>query len=445
MTLAAAACAPAEPPVAEPPALTAPNPETELAKLLAAGPEVTVAGQRLNIDRLRSFYARHGFAPVWTTRQVDATVLMEAVFRAGDHGLDPELFHAAALRASDALPPLQRDLLLSDAFLAYTAALARGAVPVERRRNDETLTPGPIDVVAEFDAALASRDPARAIEALAPATPTYRLLRQALRELPTDKPGGRGVSKPAAGGADTARRQAILVNLERERWLPRRLPADRIWVNVPDQRLTMYRDDRSAFSTKVIIGQSERRNQTPELQVPIDAIWFNPPWTIPTDIAERAYLPKIQADPNYLARNNLIRLPDGALQQRVGPYSGLGSLLFDMNNRFDVYLHDTPAKELFKRDDRRISHGCVRVEDPKKLAALVMELSGEEIDRRIATRVTVRTPVPKPVPVFLVYQTAFADSDGKLQFRPDIYERDAKIRDALAPRRQAVAERFGLF
>ena len=430
LALAAAACAPAEPMLDEPPALTAPaltapQLNSDLGRLLAPGSQVSVGGQKLDVERLRRFYARHGFAPVWPTRQVDAVALTEAVFRADDHGLAPELFHAPLLRASIGLAPLERELLMSDAFLAYADALARGAVPVERRRNDETLTPEPIDVVAAFDAALATRDPAKAIEALAPSTPTYRLLRQALRD-----PG------TAAGP-----RQAILVNLERERWLPRRLPADRIWVNVPDQRLTMYRDDRPALSSRVIIGQSERRNQTPELQVPIDAIWFNPPWTIPADIAEKAYLSKAKADPGFLAKNNLVMLPDGVLQQRMGPYSGLGSLLFDMNNRFDVYLHDTPSKQLFQRDDRRISHGCVRVEDPRKLAALVMQLSPEEIDRRIAAGVTERTVVPKPVPVFLVYQTAFADSDGKLQFRPDIYGRDAEILRTIAPQRQVIAER----
>jgi murein L,D-transpeptidase YcbB/YkuD len=441
LALVASACAPADPMpgpmLAEPSALATPSPDTELGKKIGASPELTVAGQKLNIERLRRFYARHGFAPVWTTRQGQANALVEAVSRAGDHGLAPELFHAHLLRSPAAplaaLPSLDRDLLLSDAFLAYADALARGALPVERRRNDETLTPGPIDIAAALDATIASPDPAAAIEGLAPTTPTYRLLRQALRD-------GRA-GNPASGTADTARRQAILVNLERERWLPRRLPADRVWVNVTDQRLTMYRDDRPAFSSRVIIGQAERRNQTPELEVPIDAIWFNPPWTIPADIAEKAYLPKAKADPDYLAKNNIVVLPDGVLQQRVGPYSGLGSLLFDMNNRFDVYLHDTPSKELFRRDDRRISHGCIRVEDPRKLAALVMQLPLDDIDRRIATGVTVRTPVTKPVPVFVVYQTAFADSDGKLQFRADIYGRDAEIWRSIAPPRQVVAER----
>jgi murein L,D-transpeptidase YcbB/YkuD len=392
--------------------------DIDLGKRLAPGQDVTVAGQKLNADRLRLFYAGYGFAPVWTTRQWQAASLIEAISRAGDHGLAPEMFQAGLLRTALALPPLERDLLLSDAFLTYADALARGAVPVERRRSDETLKPGPVDVAAQLRAAVASPDPAVAIEALAPTTPTYRALRQALRDL------------PASG--DTARRQTILVNLERERWLPRRLPAERIWVNVPDQRLTFYRNESVALSTRVIIGKPERRNQTPELEVMNDAIWFNPPWNVPDDIAANSILPKAKADPAYLAKHNLVLLPDGGLQQRAGPYSGLASLLFDMNNRFDVYLHDTPNRELFRRDERRISHGCIRVEEPRKLAALVMDVPVEEIDRRIAAGDTVRAPLPKPVPVFLVYQTAFADSDGTLQFRPDFYGRDAGIARLLA-------------
>lgn len=401
--------------------------QTELGRRIGSGPESLVAGTRLNADRLRRFYARHGFEPVWTTRQGLAKTLTEAVLNAGDHGLAPELFHANLLRAPQALPPLDRDLVLSDAFLAYAEALARGAVPLERRREDEVLTPGPVDVAAALD----SPDPAAAIEALAPTTPTYRVLRAALADLRDGKP---------TAGAD-ARLQAIEVNLERERWLPRRLPADRIWVNAADQRLTMYRDDQPVFSTRVIVGQDDRPNQSPEFQVAINFVWFNPPWNIPSDIATNEILPLVKNDPDYLAKHNLVMLPDGILQQRAGPYSGLGQLMFDMNNKFDVYLHDTPGKELFLRDNRRLSHGCIRVENPRQLAALVMQKPVEAIDQAIATGDTNRTPVPKPVPVFVVYETAFADADGMLHFRPDTYGRDAEIWRSLAPRGLAVAER----
>src|SRR5205085_11171763 len=141
--------------------------KTELGDLIAGAP--VVAGERLNLELLRRFYARHGFAPVWPTHQSQANSLTNAVLRAGDHGLAPERFHASLL-GSATLPPLQRELLLSDAFLSYADALARGVMPVERRRDDETLTPEPIDVAAALDSAIASPDPAAVIEALAPRT-----------------------------------------------------------------------------------------------------------------------------------------------------------------------------------------------------------------------------------------------------------------------------------
>src|SRR5579862_8549002 len=242
-----------------PPAPTASFADTELGKLLDSGPELVIAGKRLNVGLLRRFYARHGFEPVWTTRPEQANSLMNAVLRAGEHGLAPHLFHASLLR-SPTLPPLHRELLLSDAFLSYAGALARGVMPVERRRDDEALTPEPIDIAAALDDAVASPDPAAAIEALAPTTSTYRLLRQALRNFHAGNPGGK---------TSATRLRAIEVNLERERWLPRRLPPDRVVVNIADERLVLYRDDQPVLSSRVIVGQDEMRNQSPEFEAKI--------------------------------------------------------------------------------------------------------------------------------------------------------------------------------
>jgi L,D-transpeptidase YcbB len=406
-----------------PPTPMASYANTELGNLLDSGPELVVAGKRMNVGLLRRFYARHGFEPIWTGRPTQANALMSAVLRAGEHGLAPQLFHANLLR-SPTLPPLQRELLLSDAFLSYADALARGVMPVERREDDEALTPEPIDVAAALDTAVASPDPAAAIEALAPTTSAYRLLRQALKNLHT-----------------TTRLREIEVNLERERWLPRWLPRDRVVVNIADERLVLYRDDRPVFTTRVIVGQDELRNQSPEFQAKIDAVLFNPPWNIPQDIATDEIMPKTLHDPDYLARHNMVVLPDGGLQQLPGPNSGLGQMMFEMGNRFDVYLHDTPSKNLFSREDRRISHGCIRAEHPRELAALLMQRPIEAIDQAIATGSTTRSVLPQPVPVFVIYETAFGDADGRLQFRPDIYGRDAEIWTQLDPERQPVAER----
>ena len=414
-----------------PPAPMAAYADTELRELLDSGPGLVVASKRLNAGLLRRFYARHGFEPVWTTRPAQANALINVVLRAGEHGLAPQLFHANLLR-SPTLPPLQRDLLLSDAFLSYADALARGIMPVERRRDDEALTPEPVDVAAVLDAAIASPDPAEAIEALAPTTSTYRLLRQALRNFHTGTP---------AGKTSTTRLREIQVNLERERWLPRRLPADRVVVNAANERLVLYRDDLQVFSTRVIVGQDELRNQSPEFQAKIDGVLFNPPWNIPQDIATNEIMPKTLRDPDYLDRHNMVVLPDGGLQQLPGPNSGLGQLMFEMRNRFDVYLHDTPSKNLFSHEDRRISHGCIRVEHPRELAALLMQQPDEAIDDVIATGSTTRRDLPQPVPVFVIYETAFADGDGRLQFRPDIYGRDDEIWIELDRERQPLAER----
>ncbi|HVB17371.1 MAG TPA: L,D-transpeptidase family protein [Stellaceae bacterium] len=418
--------------VPAPPASIAASANTELGERIESARELVIAGERLNVGLLRRFYARHDFEPVWPTRQVQADSLMKAVLRAGDQGLAPELFHADLLRSPAKLPPLDRELLLSDAFLSYADALARGILPVERRRDDEALTPGPIDIPAALDAAIDSPDPAAAIEALAPQTPTYRLLRQALQKFHAGTPRGKTA---------TTRLREIEVNLERERWLPRPLPADRVWVNVADERLVLYRDDQPVFSTRVIVGQDVRRNQSPEFRTTIDGILFNPPWSIPNDIATNEILPKAKNDPDYLARHHLIVLPDGGLQQLAGPNSGLGQIMFYMQNRFDVYLHDTPSKNDFRRDDRRISHGCIRVEYPQELAALLMQQPVDAINQAIATGNTTRSELPEPVPVFVVYETAFADVDDTLQFRPDVYRRDSEIWQYLDPERRAVAER----
>jgi L,D-transpeptidase YcbB len=399
--------------------MLAPHANTELGNLIYGAPELVIAGERVNAGLLRRFYARHGFEPVWTTRQAQANSLLNAVSRAGDQGLDPELFHANVLRHRAALPPLDRELLLSDAFLSYANALARGAVPVEHRRDDETLAPEPINVAAVLDAAIGRPDPAAVIEALAPATPTYRALRQALQRYRSGAKAGDKVT--------TNRLRMIEVNLERQRWLPRSLPADRVWVNVADERLVFYRADRPVFSTRVIVGEDVERNQSPEFRAMIDASFYNPPWVIPSDIATAEILPKIRRDPDYLTRNKMVMLANGEVEQLPGPDAGLGLIMFDMPNRFDVYLHDTPDKYLFSRDNRRISHGCIRVQDPRKFAALLMQKPIDTIDQGIAMGNTTRNNLATPVPVFVVYQTAFVDTDGALQFSPDFYNRDAGI------------------
>jgi murein L,D-transpeptidase YcbB/YkuD len=412
----------------EPDAVFGLSPQAEIRDVVDGAPELVVSGERLNVDLLRRFYGRHRFQPVWTARQAQANSLMEAVLRAGEQGLDPELFHASLLRHGSTLSPLDRELLLSDAFLSYASALAIGAVPVERRRDDQILTPRPIDVAAALDVAIRSPDPGAAVEALAPATPTYQALRQALQDYRSEASAG---GKPA-----TDRLRKIEVNLERQRWLPRPLPPDRVWVNIPEEQLSFYQANQPVFSTRVVVGEDGVRNQSPEFSAVIEASLFNPPWVIPSDIVTKEILPAIAKDPDYLTRNNMVMLPNGEAEQLPGPDAGLGLIMFDMPNRFDVYLHDTPNKSVFDRANRRISHGCIRVQNPREFAALLMRQPIDTIDEGIAEGSTTRHELAPPVAVFVVYQTASLDADGKLQFYPDFYNRDAEIWQKLQGRPQ---------
>ena len=403
----------------------------ELKARLDAPGKLIAAGERMHIALLRRFYAAHGFQTVWDAHPIEMARLREAVLGADHHGLDPRLFHAAAFGDRAArLTPVERDLLMSDAFLSYADALSRGAMPIEDRADDEDLTPEPVDVVAVLDSAIAAPDPAMVIEALAPASPEYVAMRRAYGETQTAAnaaPMARGRPERAAADKAAAERRArqIVVNLERLRWLPRQMPRDRVVVNAAVARLQLMRDDRPVFTTRVVVGEIDK--QTPEFRSTIDSVLFNPPWNIPRSIAQTEILPKLAADPGYLTSHHMRFRSNGAIQQEAGPYSALGRLKFEMNDRYDVYLHDTPTKSLFQAAARMMSHGCVRVENPRALAALLLGQVPEAIDKGIASGRTNRRSLPAAMPIFVVYQTAFVEADGSIQFRSDPYERDDEI------------------
>ena len=134
-----------------------------------------------------------------------------------------------------------------------------------------------------------------------------------------------------------------------------------------------------------------------------------------------------------------------AIQQEAGPYSALGRLKFEMDDRFDVYLHDTPEKWRFQAADRRMSHGCVRVENPRVLASLLLGESPQEIDQAIDVDRTHARALPKPVPVFIIYRTAVVESDGRIAFRGDPYSRDEAVWAYLSRARELpVVQRSGV-
>lgn len=248
-----------------------------------------------------------------------------------------------------------------------------------------------------------------------------------------------------------ARIRQIMANMERWRWLPSELAKNRVQVNIAAAVLTVFDGDAPVMSMKAVTGRPG--DETPMLTSQIHSIVFNPPWNVPSTIANRELFPKERAHPGYLARNGfrVIDTGDGGKRlQQSSERSALGKFKFDFDNPFAVYLHDTPAQAAFARFDRLASHGCVRLEKPADLAKLLMqttpEWTPEAIDAAVADGKTVRAKLAEPVTVYLLYWTAFANQGGQVSFRDDPYHWDGTLTAKIAARTavtsgQALAER----
>ncbi|WP_405232543.1 L,D-transpeptidase family protein [Lentisalinibacter salinarum] len=247
----------------------------------------------------------------------------------------------------------------------------------------------------------------------------------------------------------------IDANLERWRWLPRATPQTYIRVNIASYRLRAIENGETTLAMNVIVGKPYRR--TPVFTETMKYLVFNPYWNVPFSIATKDKLPLLKADAAAEAAKGFDAKPRGSevfvpvdaidwtdvtrrgfdylLRQRPGPQNALGQIKFMLPNPYAVYLHDTPSRELFAKQERSFSSGCVRLERPTALAQWLLAHDGHRdagrVDQLIASAETTTIYLRKPVPVYIVYFTAFLDDDGHFAFRRDIYERDRAIVEAL--------------
>jgi len=245
----------------------------------------------------------------------------------------------------------------------------------------------------------------------------------------------------------------LRASLERLRWVNQEAVDTLVAVNIAGFRAIFVKDGNLEWETRAMVGKNYR--QTPVFRGDIAYLEFNPTWTIPPTILRNDTLPAIKRDPNYLASKN-IRVIDKAgkfidpstvdwhqyrtgvpytLRQDPGPNNALGTVKFIFPNKHFVFLHDTPHPELFSQAQRNFSSGCIRIEDPLKLAELVLndpaKYNRSALETVVSSRETQRIrPSPK-VPVVIVYLTADVHADGKTRFYKDIYKRDQKVLDAL--------------
>ncbi len=251
--------------------------------------------------------------------------------------------------------------------------------------------------------------------------------------------------------------EQLEINLERAKQLAEINDERYILVNVPEYKLHVIENGETIYNARVIVGK--KKNKTPVLSSVISEFVLNPYWNVPKSITKNEIIPNVQEDPDYLIKNKMkvisrlnnrnyfldpkeidwmnIDVDNTPLRIRQDPGSvnALGGIKFVFPNNYKVYLHDTPSRRLFTRNIRALSHGCVRVENPLKLAEVLLEGSltwtPEALHRHAKRKKTRVIKLDRPIPVHITYMTAWVDQHGITNFRPDIYKRDSQIASTL--------------
>ncbi|MFN8290542.1 MAG: L,D-transpeptidase family protein [Chitinophagaceae bacterium] len=222
--------------------------------------------------------------------------------------------------------------------------------------------------------------------------------------------------------------EQILLNMDRMRWMPQKPEGNLIIVNIPEFILHVFDGDKSVFDMIVVVGRVG--NNTMMFNGDLNQVVFSPYWNVPPSIIEKEINPAIARNPNYLASKNMERTGNG-IRQRPGPGNALGKVKFIFPNNFNMYFHDTPAKGFFNEDKRAFSHGCIRLSEPQKMAEWLLrndpDWPKDKIVAAMNNTVEKSVRLKKPVPVFIIYYTAWVDNDGNMNFRDDVYKHDEEL------------------
>lgn len=231
--------------------------------------------------------------------------------------------------------------------------------------------------------------------------------------------------------------EQVLINLERMRWMPDLQAGNGILVNIPQYRLHVFEDSELVMGMNIVVGTAA--SKTVIFNDMIKYVVFSPYWNVPRSIVRSEIVPGMERNSNYLAERNMEQMgfSNGlpVIRQRPGANNSLGRVKFIFPNSYAIYLHDTPARSLFGRERRALSHGCIRVEKPTELAEYLLsdseEWGREEILRDMRSNKEKWVTLDNPMPVFIAYFTAWVGVDGLLNFREDIYGHDRKMSDRL--------------
>jgi len=426
---------------------TAPQPPSKLQELVSGSlssfidrkPEQTAAG---------AFYQTRNYQPIWTgspealKRAEGAIAFLRNI---KSEGLEPRDYPTPDLSGNlSEEQAAKAELQLTGSILRYARHASSGRVSYTRVSASILYPDHAADPAEVLNKVASAPDMNVVLQSFEPQQPGFVALKAALaKELATPEQAtslqDREASKKHRGKDADERSQkkngvdSIVANMERWRWLPRDLGETHVVVNIPDYTLGVYKDDALVWHTKIVVGKPGNL-ATPLLSETMKFLTVNPTWNVPPSIIRNEYLPALARDPGALERIGLrvSNNPDGSLRvyQPPGERNALGRIRFNFPNQFLVYQHDTPNKNLFARDSRAFSHGCMRVENPEKYAEVLLSLSQPAEGYSIARIRSLygdqeRTiNLKQPIPVHVTYQTAFVDKQGQLNFRHDVYGLD---------------------
>jgi L,D-transpeptidase YcbB len=486
------------------------RPIAALLRELANGKFDRIVGGKNNRPAFDAYYAAHGYAPIWITDgkfNERAAAAIAYLGQVDADGLDPADYPVPTISASVSDPAVlaEAEMQLSASVVTYAHHASVGRVQWSHVSSSilyEVKPPAPAAVlVAVSDA----KDVTVTLEGYEPQAPNYIALKAKLADLragktsagkapigPAPKIGVQDERVPALrerlgrGGdgsdktlADAVKRyqqkrelkvsrlltqrtmdalngrlpdrpiDTILANLERWRWMPHDLGKNYVIVNLPDFTLRVFHDGQQIWKTRIVTGKPTMA--TPIMSAEMKYITVNPTWNVPPSIVQHEYLPALAADPTVLGRMGLRMWynPNGSvhISQPPGDHNALGRVRFNFPNKFLVYQHDTPDKNLFALDRRAFSHGCMRVQDPVKYAEVLLSIvrpgegyTQDRIRKMIASMGERDILFPRYLPVHITYQTAFVDDEGRLEFRGDMYGRDQVLVAILHGEDRKIAE-----
>jgi murein L,D-transpeptidase YcbB/YkuD len=406
-----------------------------------------------------AFYQGRNFAPLWIVsgKPAPRTEQVKAFLQGvSAEGLNPADYPTPSFSETDPQKLAANELALTNAVLTFARHASLGRVAFTRVSGAvyfDQKAPAPAGVLGQI---AESNDVRATLDLFNPQSPQYKALKAELAAIRNGKSvvnesatlpeapakngkAGKKHHREATAGpahAKSPSTDVILANMERWRWMPHELGPTYVMVNIPDYTLKVVQDGKTVWSTKIVVGKPGS-HATPLFTETMKYITVNPTWNVPPSIIRNEYLPALARDPGALARIGLqvSHNADGSIRifQPPGERNALGRIRFNFPNRFLVYQHDTPDKHLFNQATRAYSHGCMRVQNPDQYAEVLLGITqpGEHYTAAKVRsmyghgerNITLKTPIP----VYITYQTAYADNAGKFQTRADIYGLDRDV------------------